>query len=116
MLAEVIKEVLAEVRMEKLAGEQRESPTFENNSSAELQEGFSKISSEDAEYIKAKLSTLGLDKYAAYVDEINNVAGEFVKALLEEMEKIASKYSDSFGIVDKVDLSNVDPITKFALS
>ncbi|RUM28999.1 MAG: hypothetical protein DSY42_07365 [Aquifex sp.] len=116
MLAEAIKEILAEVRMEKVAEEQQEFSAPENNLPTEPQEGLSKISSEDAEHIKAKLSKLGLDKYAAYVDEINDVAGEFVKALLEEMEKIAAKYSDSFGIADKVDLSNVDPITKFALS
>jgi len=113
MLAEVIKEILAEVRMEKVAEEHLQTGQFYNNQSTEVE--LRKISSGDAEYIKAKLSILGLDKYAAYVDEINDVAGEFVKALLEEMEKMASKYSDSFAVAEKTNLSSVDPITKFAL-
>ncbi len=124
MLVEALKEILAEVRLEKEAQEGETNPQEEVQAQATAgpaesgDSGLNKISSEDAEYLKSKLSMLGLGKYAAYVDEINDVAGELVKSLLEELEKVATAEGNPFSVSDKPDLTSsaIDPITKFALS
>jgi len=117
MLGQVIRELLEEVALQKKAQETRQELRNKVEEYLGSKPKVEKISSADEEYIKARLSLLGLGKYAAYVDanEITPVAAELIKSLLDEMEKMASKSGYSFRVSEKPDLSNVDPITKFAL-
>jgi len=117
MLGQAIREILEELKLQKQAQEVRRRLSEKIEEYVESKSSLQKVSSEDLEYIRAKLSMLGLGKYAAYVDpeELTPVAAELVKSLLEEMEKVATKHGYSFRVADKPDLSNVDPITKFAL-